>query len=68
MTADLKAFEIFEKMWLVESENGVLGMSRYDAKQCALIAVDEILELLKSEGILIGSYYWNDVRTEIEKL
>ena len=45
------------------------------AKQCALIAVDEILNTLDSERIIYGSEYcfeenkyWNEVKQEIEKL
>lgn len=36
--------------------------------ECTLIAVDEILNLLKYEGIVIGSYYWQEVKKEIEKI
>ena len=45
------------------------GMDKQLAKQCALIAVDEIM------NVIIGSYdyelekiYWQDVKNEIEKL
>lgn len=62
--AKQKAKELVNKYYKITDVNW--GIHRQ--KQCALIAVEEILELLKSEGILIGSYYWNDVRTEIEKL
>jgi hypothetical protein len=34
------------------------------AKQCALIAVDEILEICRLER----DWYWEEVKTEIEKL
>ncbi len=34
------------------------------AKQCALIAVDEILEICRLER----DWYWQEVKTEIEKL
>jgi hypothetical protein len=42
-----------------------------EAKQCALIAVDEILELLESinNSTSIALCYWyNEVKQEIEKL
>ena len=35
------------------------------AKQCALIAVDEIITQFKKLGIPV--IYWQEVRTEIEK-
>ena len=40
------------------------------AKQCALIAVDEIIKALrKSVGeVGMGTGYWSDVKQEIEKL
>ena len=46
-----------------------------EAKQCALIAVDEILKALESDNIIYGSEYrfeennwWQQVKKEIEKL
>lgn len=48
-----------------------------DAKQCALIAVEEIIKanpiipltyMLESEAIDAGIEYWNEVKSEIEKL
>jgi hypothetical protein len=38
-----------------------------NAKQCALIAVDEILNLCWN-GNEVGIKYWNEVKQEIEKL
>ena len=44
------------------------------AKQCALIAVDEIIELLDHTPLIDDDYaehiinYWNEVKQEIEKL
>jgi hypothetical protein len=46
------------------------------AKQCALIAVDEIIEELKflkdtedcNEDVFDGYHYWQEVKNEIEKL
>jgi hypothetical protein len=37
------------------------------AKQCALIAVDEIIKELYYMGITI-THYWQEVKQEIEKL
>lgn len=47
-------------------------MTYYSAKQCALIAVDEVLNRLKScwdeEGVLIQYKYFQGVKNEIENL
>jgi hypothetical protein len=40
-------------------------MYNYDAKQCALIAVDEILSILFQHHEID---YWKEVKQEIEKL
>ena len=41
-----------------------------DAKQCALIAVDEILEeTMERDGMrVVNNQYWVDVKNEIENL
>lgn len=72
MTPKEKAFELAHKFRLLEirtSENSHMMISMDDAKQCALIAVDEIM------NVIIGSYdyelekiYWQDVKNEIELL
>lgn len=40
------------------------------AKKCALIAVDELIEFQEGDDSTVGnrSSYWNEVRTELEKL
>ena len=38
------------------------------AKECALIAVDEILKITWVDKFLIVEDYWNEVKQEIEKL
>jgi hypothetical protein len=40
------------------------------AKQCALIAVDEILEIVASDdsAIIVELQFWQEVKQEIEKL
>jgi hypothetical protein len=41
----------------------------YDyAKQCALIAVDEIIKFGNEQGIREPMMYWHKVKEEIEKL
>lgn len=41
-----------------------------NAKDCALIAVDEILEIVTSDNsaLIVELPYWQEVKTEIEKL
>jgi hypothetical protein len=44
-------------------------MNDYQAKQCALIAVDEIIENEKIDNLEDNNLsYWQEVKTEIEKL
>jgi flagellar assembly factor FliW len=72
MTPKEKAFELAHKFRLIDirtSESTTMMISMTDAKQCALIAVDEIM------NVIIGSYdyelekqYWEEVKQEIEKL
>ena len=59
MTPKEKANELFNKMYDYTLDNS-------DAKQCALIAVDEIIKEL--DECFIYSMFWKEVKTEIEKL
>lgn len=66
-----KANELLDNYWLMDKINPAL--SKKQAKQCALIAVDECIELhfnLESDANGIGDSfkYWIDVKKEIEKL
>ena len=76
MTPKEKALELFNKyatyvvMWV-----GGVEVERQNCKQCALIAVDQIiLEQCKSSELKDPRYqderirYWNEVKQEIEKL
>jgi hypothetical protein len=38
------------------------------AKQCALIAVDEIINSINPFGMFLGKDYWQEVKQEIENL
>jgi hypothetical protein len=82
MTPKEKAQELFDKMFLIIENNGMYD-DLYRAKQCALIAIDEILELKETQEEYqiqyengewsreIGyrySKYWQEVKQEIEKL
>ena len=66
MTPKEKAFDLIRLYRNIEFHNGencYLMISIADAKQCALIAVDEILNI----GC-IEVPYWFEVKQEIEKL
>jgi hypothetical protein len=70
MTPQEKARELVDKMY---------GVTDYQAKQSALIAVDEIISSSPSlpilgdggtygEDIELSNKYWQEVKQEIEKL
>jgi len=71
MTPQEKAEELFKKMYQVRSVAGS-DITKYFAKQSALVAVDEILnwhlEFLFISKESVGHQYWLDVKQEIEKL
>ena len=72
MTPKEKAKELFEKFYLVREINEVCILSNYSAKQCALIAVDELIDENKYLEELVQAglkkQYWEEVKQEIEKL
>ena len=73
MTSKQKAKELFDKFRVkVHDRDGTSAMNGFEAKQCALIAVDEILNThLLSEKDIFGIHpvdYWNEVKKEIENL
>jgi len=74
-----KAIELVERMAIYHWVDGVCKYE--EAKQCALIAVDEILKDLKeslkvaedlhlhARGLIMGSFVdWQEVKQEINKL
>jgi hypothetical protein len=74
LTPKEKAAELVKKMYAVHS-NSASDITLYFAKQCAMIAVDELItahnkmkDFLFSEiGYLITSPdYWKEVKREIE--
>ena len=74
MNAKEKADELIDKMYYIgryddkEDYNPAMAWER--AKQCALIAVDEIINHHSQEQGLyrIDTYYWQQVKQEIGKL
>ena len=79
MTPKEKAQELFDKMH-IEIYNRDMYNDLFRAKQCALIAVDELIKYhddimdvvryeLPSNIVAVLPYkYWDDVKQEIEKL
>jgi hypothetical protein len=64
MTPKEKAQDLYFKFY-----SEILSLRDEPAKQCALIAVDEILdELYYTESTKYGTIFWNKVKQEIEKL
>ncbi len=71
MTPKEKAWELYHKYRTLEGKFGDKVLYNYDAKQCALIAVDEILKSYLKYQIFetYDEYkYWQEVKQEIEKL
>ena len=64
MTAKDKAFE------LVDNFDATLTYleSKTKVKQCAILAIDEIIAELDSERVFERIYFWNEVKEEIQKL
>jgi hypothetical protein len=69
MTPQEKAEDLFKKMYQTRSVAGS-DVTKYFAKQSALVAVDEIMlshqMSVMCEDIVID--YWKEVKQEIEKL
>jgi hypothetical protein len=73
MTPKEKALELFDKYWTLIAYKIEGSVGRLVIKQCALIAVNEILDsnpnypkFKENEGTPIR--YWEVVKQEIEKL
>jgi uncharacterized membrane protein YgaE (UPF0421/DUF939 family) len=64
MTPKQKSNELIDKMYFSS-----LKITKKDAKNCALIAVEEILKnnLILFEDVL-NNQYWQEVKQDIEKL
>ena len=84
MTPKEKAQELFDKyyrlfnnfpnyQYVIENLNTIQDEKLYTTKQCALIAVNEILDLkhivtLRRNMHEMELEYWDEVKQEIEKL
>ena len=66
MTPKEKAEELFNKYYSYLKANLMHDEeAREDAKECALITVDEILKIIHTN---MEDKYWQEVKQEIEKL
>jgi hypothetical protein len=63
MKPQAKAYEIWQKMM-----NADVLVDSISAKQCSLVAVDEILSINSVDKDEHLSNYWEEVKKEIEKL
>lgn len=71
MTPQEKAKELVDKYieWTQEwSEIDGYIIDMYNAKQCALIAVDLVIENIEDDYMHYELDYWNEVKQEIEKI
>ena len=69
MKAKEKARELVAKFHEFSGENKHYDKTQWDyAKQCALIAVDEIFNDPIYKAFKIEPKYWTDVKIEINKL
>jgi hypothetical protein len=71
MTPKEKAKKLFDRYYIVCQEYTEEIQCSIQAKECALIAVDEVLEIIKYHGTDIGKnslLFWQEVKQEIEKL
>ena len=80
MTPKEKSEELVEKFKFETKKSEIINdillgdisviFKHYKAKQCALIAVDEMLDELSNEDLYKKSNYifWQEVKQEIEKL
>jgi hypothetical protein len=66
MTPEEKAKELFLRYLRID--NTKEWLNSHKAKQCALIAVDEILNINSVDKDFSLSHYWLDVKYEIEHL
>jgi hypothetical protein len=77
MTPKEKAKELVGRFYVWTSRNTTkVNIAHYDAKQCALICVDEIISKGGTKNVIQyepncftnGVEYWQEVKQEIEKL
>lgn len=73
MTPKEKADDLIKKYQAINFDEPILNLTTSEAKECALIAVDEIIKACPIE--LVGNAgkfkytedYWKEVKAELEK-
>ena len=68
MTPKEKAEELYNKYADEFNFDDTYRSYREQSKQCALIAVDEIINIIDAEDQFILYNYWQEVKQEIDKL
>jgi hypothetical protein len=70
MTAKEQAIELVETMSLATDELGYINTNVYRHKQCALIAVNKIMNAIPFDYDFTEKFidYWSDVKQEIQQL
>ena len=68
MTPQEKAQELVDKFRNEITSFLSDNMKKINAKKCALIAVDEILNINSVDKDFSLSFYWQDVKDEIQNL
>ncbi len=63
-----KAEELVNKFYEIENNSDYFGVNWKIAKQCALIAVDEIINECGDRCLFSKCDYWQEVKQEIEIL
>ena len=64
-TAKEKAEELVDKYWKINTENDYWTVSLSLGKRMAIIAVNEVLEMVDEESLYFD--YWLEVKEEIQK-
>ena len=67
MTAKDKAKELMDKYWELDVDDKAPVFTE-KCKQCALIAVDELIYSHSQDTTDNQYYFWKEVKQEIEKL
>ena len=67
MTPKEKATELVDKFHIkVHDRDGTSAMNEFEAKQCVLVAVDEIIDVATFFYLYEEKEYWDKVKKEIE--
>ena len=67
MTPKQKALEIHARMFSAKGKDGFYTMTHETAKNCALVAVNEILNP-NNDKLYRDVIFWESVKEEIQKL